>query len=451
MVGDQAQRSGMKYPFWLCAFDERSLRAYSARFLQCLRSTATEATKPTLANLSFQVFRQSNRSLENALIFRCSSINELEEKLSAFTNGEKSISAIPRQQALRPVVLCFGGQISTYVGLDREVFDNTKILRHYLDQCDKVFLSLGLESVYLKIFQKKAIDNIITLQVILFALQYSCAKSWIDCGVEIAAIVGHSFGEITALCISGVLLLQDTVKLIAGRARVVEENWGLDKGSMMAVETDLGDVEKLLSELGKHSPGDLVNIACFNGPRSFTLAGSTKAIELLREIWTNNGTFSSSMRIKKLDVTNAFHSILVEPLMSSLDNIGQELVFKGPRIPIERATKANFTGIFDRSFVTSHIREPVYFDQAVQRMSQRYPSSIWLVAGSNSTITIMASRALSSPHTSHFQPTIITSNGAFHFLTDVTRSLWKEGLKFAFWPHHAIQTPEYDPLLLPPY
>lgn len=54
----------------------------------------------------------------------------------------------------------------------------------------------------------------------LFAMQYAAAKSWLDSGLDtkVAAVVGHSFGEITALCISGVLSLEDTVKFVAGRA-----------------------------------------------------------------------------------------------------------------------------------------------------------------------------------------------------------------------------------------
>ena len=440
-----------KYPFWLCGLDDQSLRTYSARLLQLLKSKSITDHHLTLADLSFQLSRQSNRSLGQALIISCSSVQELEEKLTAFAIGQKSISSISRQQAPRPVVLCFGGQISTYIGLDREVYENFKILRSHLDKCNETCLSLGLESIYPEIFERTPVSDIVKLQTMLFAIQHSCAKSWIDSGVQVAAVVGHSFGELTAMCVSGVLSVKDTLKMIAARARIIKEKWGPEKGSMMAVEADLEDVERLLSETSKaNSRETAATIACFNGPRSLTLAGSAKAIEMVRETVSNNKAFSS-MKTKKLDVTNAFHSTLVEPLMSDLEKVGEDLIFREPTIPLERATKDEVTAMLTPSFVATHMRNPVYLHHAIQRLSQRYPSCIWLEAGSNSTITNMASRALGSPKSSHFQPINITSNGAFQFLTDATTNLWKEGLSMSFWAHHPVQTSDYAPLLLPPY
>jgi acyl transferase domain-containing protein len=193
LIEDLTELSGTKYPFWLCGLDEQSLRVYSARLVKFLK-----LNKPSLVNLSFQVSHQSNRSLGYALIFSCSSVNELEEKLRAFATGQKSISATPRQQPPRPVILCFGGQVSTFVGLDLDIFENISILRNHLDQCNDICQSLGLESIYPGIFQRTPIGNVVKLLTILFALQHACAKFWIDCGVQIVAVVGHSFGELSA-------------------------------------------------------------------------------------------------------------------------------------------------------------------------------------------------------------------------------------------------------------
>ena len=355
------------------------------------------------------------------------------------------------QKSARPVILCFGGQISTFVGLDRQIYQSIKLLRSYLNQCDAVCLSLGLDGLYPSIFQRYPVADILTLQTMLFAIQYSCAKCWIDCGVHAAAIVGHSFGELSALCVSGILSLRDALRMISDRARLIKSSWGTDKGSMMAVEADLSDVEKLLDLSSKAYPEEqAAAIACFNGPRSFTIAGSNSAIAMAARLAANDPAFSA-MKSKKLDVTNAFHSTLVEPLMLDLEKVGQRLIFKEPLIPFERATEFENSDKLSPRFVADHMRKPVYFNHAVQRLSQRHPSCIWLEAGSSSTITTMASRALGSPKSSHFQPTNITSDGAFQFLSESTAQLWKEGLNVSFWPHHSSQTSEYDSLLLPPY
>jgi acyl transferase domain-containing protein/acyl carrier protein/nucleoside-diphosphate-sugar epimerase/SAM-dependent methyltransferase len=441
--------SATKYPFWFSGFDDPALKRYSSRFRQYLKSKPDTLYNVSLADVSFQVSRQSNRSLGRSLIFSCSSANELDEKLTAFENdleGSGSIQSKPP----RPVVLCFGGQISRFIGLDEAVYASVKILRGHLDECDAVCQSLGVGSFYPEIFQRSPIGNVIRLQTALFALQYSCAKSWIDCGVDVAAVVGHSFGELTALCISGVWSLADAIKAVAARARLVNDSWGSEAGAMLAVEASLADVEKLLLVSKQSFPEEApVTIACFNGPTSFTLAGSAKAIDAVSEVAKK--AFYSPVRLKKLSVTNAFHSSLVEPLTTELERLAQELEFRDPNIRLERATEFSSTEKPTAKFLAEHMRRPVFYSHAVHRLSQDYPSCIWLEAGSNSTITNMTSRALGAPSTSHFQPVNITSNAGFQSLTDATVALWKEGLRVCFWAHHPVQTSAYKLLLLPPY
>ncbi|KAI9881434.1 MAG: hypothetical protein M1823_006652, partial [Watsoniomyces obsoletus] len=158
------------------------------------------------------------------------------------------------------------------------------------------------------------------------------------------------------------------------------------------------------------------------------------------------------MRSKKLQVTNAFHSKLVDPLMDSLEASARNLPFKEPTIPIWRATELGSCDTFSPKFVADHMRSPVYFNHAVQRLARQYPSCVWLEAGSASTVTNMAGRALSNPTNAHFQGINITCDNALDNLNDATLSLWKAGCKnISFWGHHSSQTAEHAPLLLPPY
>lgn len=98
------------------------------------------------------------------------------------------------------------------------------------------------------------------------------------------------------------------------------------------------------------------------------------------------------------------------------------------------------------------MRQPVYFNHAVQRLAKEFPEAIWLEAGSNSTITTMASKALGMPEKSSFQPVNVTSSSpALQQLANATMNLWKAGLRVSFWPHSRAQTYQYKPILLPPY
>ncbi|KAI1454916.1 hypothetical protein F4805DRAFT_469070 [Annulohypoxylon moriforme] len=321
-----------------------NLRRYAKVFRKFLNNKSYKATDLSLPNVSFNLARQSNRSLEKAVLFSARS-------------GDAS-----------PVVLCFGGQVSTFVGLDQ-------------NNVDAVVRSYGAESIFPGIFESTPAKN-----------TYATARSWIDSGIKPAAVVGHSFGELTALAVAQVLSLEDAVKLVINRGTLVRDAWA-----------DLAEVEKLLAD-----------IACYNGPRSFTLAGSTAAIDA------------------RLNVTNSFHCALVDPLVEALELVGKMLTFRKPTIPEKHSAK----------FIAEHMRSPVYFNHAVQRLAKQYPSAVFLEAGSNSTITVMAGRALGSPSGSHFQAINITNTDkAWDNLVDATINLWKA----------ASQTKEHSPLLLPPY
>lgn len=135
--------------------------------------------------------------------------------------------------------------------------------------------------------------------------------------------------------------------------------------------------------------------------------------------------------------------------MPDLEDVAQNLIFREPTIPLQRSTESESTDKLTPRYAADHMRRPMYFNHAVQRLSKEYPSCIWLEAGSNSTITTMAGRALGPSSTSHFQPINITSDNALQQLTDATTNLWKQGLSVTLWPHHSLQTSEYAPLLLP--
>ncbi|KAK7731068.1 Type I Iterative PKS [Cytospora paraplurivora] len=434
----------MRYPFYFSGFDNKALRRYCSKLLAFIRSRKDVS----LADISFQTSRQTNRSLPCHITFDTGTTSELEATLLAHVD-DVHFAEGANFPSTRPVILCFGGQISDFIGLDRHVFGDAWILRRHLDHCNDICQSFGV-SIYPEIFQRSPLDDRVKLQTALFSLQYSCAKSWIDCGVEVAAVVGHSFGELTALCISGSLTLTDALHMVVSRARLIDRSWGAEKGSMLAVEADEAEVRDLLSASAKSCPTEpAATIACFNGPRSFTLAGSSKAVDAVAQV--GSGSFTS-IRMKRLNITNAYHCGLVDPLVPDLERISQKIKFSEPTIYMERATfiQSNIPPAHD--FVSQHMREPVYFHQAVQRLSKRYPSAVWLEAGSNSTITAMASRAIGADSSlNHFQNINITTEGSFRHLTAATISLWRQGVHPNFWPHHNTQSASYGSLILPPY
>ncbi|KAL1863981.1 Type I Iterative PKS [Diaporthe australafricana] len=455
-----------QHPFWLSAKEENGLR----RYVRALRKFISDGDsykhgrgRLPMMKLSISLSQQKSRLLDQSLMFKANSLEDLENKLRDYENGA-SPDLIPiSRPSSKPVIFCFGGQVSTSIGLDRGVFEGAAILQNHLKEVDAIARSHITGGILPTVLDKSTQHDPVKLQVALFALQYASARSWMDSGVKPVAVVGHSFGEISAMCVSGVLSLRDAVALVVSRATLVRDAWGADKGAMIAIEADLSDAQELVAD----SDGK-VAIACYNGPRSFTLGGSTAAIV---EIEKTIAAAARPIKSKRLDVSNAFHCPLVDPLVPRLDKCAQNIKFSKPEIHIERSTE--FFPLRDHllgpQFVSRHMREPVYFHHAMQRLGATYQQSgaIFLEAGSNSTITNMASRAMGDMSSRfNFQAVNITapyaytaensSTGAtrcWNSLVDATVNLWAAGdVDLQHWAHHRSQPrPDGAPLLLPPY
>ena len=435
----------LKTPLWLSALDDQSLRAYST----VLRDFYAERSI-SFTDLAFNLSRQSNRSLGRRLLLNCDSRDDLDRQLSAFCAGDSMIASTDQPES-QPVILCFGGQLSKYVGLDHGLYESITVLRGYLNLCDSYCISMGVGSMFPNIFQKTPIEDIIKLQTCLFALQYSCAKSWMDCGVQPAAVIGHSFGELTSLCIAGVLSLEDALKLVVIRARIIRDSWSPERGTMMAIEAAPNVLQQLLSDANatcrEHEPAV---VACHNGPTSFTVAGSKEALDIVETTIRENVTFSS-VNSKRLNVTHAFHSTFVDPLMEDLREATKDLRLRAPKIYIARCTENLSEQKVLPDYFANHLRMPVFFSQSVQRLASQFPQCIWLEAGSNSTIVNMVGKILSMPSGSHFQSVNVTNDKAWNNLAEATTKLWRAGLDVSFWAHHHAQAPSHTSILLPPY
>lgn len=125
------------------------------------------------------------------------------------------------------------------------------------------------------------------------------------------ALVGHSFGTLTALCISGILLLKDAVNIIVRRAALVNDAWAPDKAAMMAVEADLHSAQQLPDDTNEKHAKKPAFITFYNDPTSSTLAGSVAATDAVSEDVENDRRIDGPLRAKRLHVTNAYHFILM--------------------------------------------------------------------------------------------------------------------------------------------
>ncbi|KAF6792044.1 polyketide synthase (beta-ketoacyl synthase), partial [Colletotrichum musicola] len=431
-----------RWPLILSAATRDSLSSYTQRLLEWMR----EIESPKLPDILFNLARRANHSLDTVLSTTVSNVDDLKSVLSQVAAGEGPVTTKPSPH---PVILVLGGQNSRFVGLSKAACETFDVLRRHLDKCHNLSLSMGLDGLYPAVFQRTPVEDLVTLHVALFAVQYACTKAWMDCGLEVTAVLGHSFGQITALCVSGVLSLADTLKLVVGRARLVKDQWGPEPGAMLALQADLREVQTILYRY--RDQVDYAEIACFNGPKSHVVVGSSVSIQRLEELISNDEQLPASVRYQRLAVTNGFHSKYTEALLPGLAELANELDWGQPTIHLEMCTETEASQTPSSDLVVEHTRRPVFFQQAVERLCKKYPQATWLEAGRGPSAVQLAKACTQGAEKNMFLAPQLTMSSATDSLVDVTVKLWKEGNSVQFWPFHRSQRWQYRHLSLPPY
>ena len=305
-----------------------------------------------------------------------------------------------------------------------------------------------MTSIFPTIFDPLPTEHIPGLHCALFSIQYSCARSWIDSGLEVDTIIGHSFGQLTALCIAGSLSLRDTLLLVSSRAHAIQDLWGTESGAMLSVEGAASEIDGLLQA----NPDCKAELACRNGPRNFVIAGTNAEIDDLEQSAAKSSILPK-LKTKRLETSHAFHSRLTEPILSDLSKVAQGMTFHKPRIQIETCSQGSAWQTIDSSKIIAHTRDPVYFHDAVQRIKSRVKSAIWLDAGCGPSVIHLVKKSLEdgSEAGHHFQALDLGKPNAQSILSRATCKLWGKGSNVNFWLFHPSQTREYSQINLPPY
>lgn len=432
------------WPLHIAAATESSLVSYCRRLLIWVRRLRLEQPRRLqLPDILFNVADRANHSLPWTTTTAVSSLEDLETNLSS-----PSVRGDTASQR-KPVILVFAGQTRSFVGLSAKLAQDAAIFGRNLDLCQQTLIVLGHKGIYPAVFQSSPVTDLVDLHAALFAAQYSCAKSWIDSGLKVDAVVGHSFGQLVALCISGVLSLPDALKLVIGRASLMQKHWGPETGCMLSVRASRERLLHVLSVL-KHQY-DYAEIACHNSSDSHVVVGSTRAIALIEKYI--DCTFGSHERISKqrLAVSYGFHSLYTEGILHELTELARELQWKKPKIHLEACHEGSLPPRLDHDFVASHVRQPVFFWQAIERLAMRCSSSCWISADVDAGAIPLVQRSLGRVGSNSFYQTELASAKALDNLAEVTVDLWKQGQSVQYWPFHRCQRSHYRHMTTPPY
>ena len=433
---------GSAYPIIVSAASKESLCAYTEVLERYLRRAGVP--RPSIGDLAYTL-SERRKHHRHRYVTTASDIADLAQSLKA-----NALSYFEIPQAPKRIVLAFGGQSKQNVGLDEILYQSHPRLRSYVDNCNDVVKRLGYPAIIPSMFQSEPIDDVVKLQCGTFALQYSCARCWIDAGLAVDAIIGHSFGELTALVVSGVLSLPDGLKLIASRAALMNSKWGEERGSMLAIHSGREIVQDIIASIKSGSTDLEIEVACYNAPTSQVVVSSSSSITQVENLLRDDPRFRG-IRCQRLDVSHGFHSKFTSPILSDLDHVSAALTFREPDIALETCTAEQIDQVLTHR-PSQHARDPVYFSDAVQRIEKRLGPCVWLEAGMNSPIIPMIKKAVATQEDHFFQAVNIKdARPAISLISNVTMNLWREGISTCYLNFLSPKENGFKQISLPPY
>ncbi len=348
------------------------------------------------------------------------------EVIEAIANKDTNLIGTRELHEAAPgVVFMFPGQGSQYVNMGRDLCESEPVFKQHFDRCCELFSREFGTDLKAIIFPKvgeeeKAAEQLkqtIYTQASLFTMHYSLAKLWMHWGITPDAMMGHSIGEFAAACLAGVFSLEDAVKLVANRGRMMQE---LPGGSMLSVRAAEEDVLKKL-------PAGC-SIAANNGPQLCVASGPHEAIAKLQGELEKDG-----ITCKLLVTSHAFHSPMMDAIVEPYRKVVEGVKLSAPRIPIVSTVTADWLKDDEATspkYWSDHLRATVRFAQAV-KFAWSDADRVMLEVGPRTTATTLARQQSADTKKQVAVPSLGDSAGNGNELTQLLKAvggLWQSGV-----------------------
>ncbi|MER5556707.1 type I polyketide synthase [Streptomyces sp. NPDC002793] len=320
-------------PFPLAGRTAPALRAQAARLL-----AASDRHEP--ADLAYSS-ATARAALDHRAVVVAADREELEAGLRALAAGEPSRHVVTGKARGGGTAFLFTGQGAQWAGMGQGL----RVFPVFAAAFEETCRAVGLDGAVFE--DQGALDRTGNTQRALFAVEVALFRLMESWGVVPDVLVGHSVGEVAAAHAAGVLSLDDACRLVAARARLMEELPA--GGAMLAVGAAEGELDL----------PEGIDLAAVNGPASLTVSGTADAIGTLEERLRAEGR-----QVKRLSVSHAFHSRLMEPMLDAFGSVAGSLTYHTPTIRVIPTA----SGAMDTpEYWVRQVREPVRFADAVRR------------------------------------------------------------------------------------
>ncbi|CAM5507033.1 polyketide synthase [Streptomyces pilosus] len=260
-------------------------------------------------------------------------------------------------------VFVLPGQGTQWAGMAVDLLDSSPAFAERLGACGRAlaaFVDWDLEGVLRRTPGAPTLERVDVVQPVSWAVMVSLAALWRSHGVEPAAVVGHSQGEIAAACVAGALSLTDGARVVALRSQAIAAGLA-GGGGMVSVAQTPADVEARLARY----PGRL-EIAALNGPASVVVAGDTDALE---EFLAECG--AAGLRARRIAVDYASHTWHVERIEDELARLLADVRPRTSDVPFFSTMTGEWldTSTMDAGYWYRNLRRTVRFHSAVERLA----------------------------------------------------------------------------------
>lgn len=369
------QKESASRPYQLLTYSARSVSALE-QYEEKLKNYLTNDSSDSLANIAYTQ-NIGRKDFE----YRKFAVSKTKENCVGIL-GENTNNTLPPviENTHKHTVFMFPGQGSQYFGMGKGLYEQEVYFRSIMDrgfellkeETGKDYKAVigysDAESV-----DESLINDTEYTQPLLFLVEYALCKLIMKWGINPDRMIGHSLGEYVAACISGVFSFEDALKVIATRGDLMG---ALTRGGMVAVGAPVSVIKDILA--------DGLSIAAVNTNDSCVISGKNESIESFLTLLAEK-----EIQFSKLETSHAFHSEMMEEMISSFEEKLSTISFEEPKIPFV----SNLTGkeiknteAASKEYWVSHLRKTVRFSEGLNTLAKE-ESSIFVEIGPGNALT----------------------------------------------------------------